>query len=156
MSGGTQHPTFNVANRERVAVRKKPVELTAIRCEVGQVEYAFEYLLHRRYLCTYCGLSAELLLQVRCTAQVVGMDMRFENPVDGECVFIDVFDKRVGRRRRRPPGCCVVVEHRVDDGGTARGRVTDNVGHCKRCIVKERFHIGSGHDGLRPGNGCVL
>ena len=69
--------------------------------------------------------------------QVVGMDMRFQNPLDRKLVVSNELDNRISGLGSSPPRTRVEIEHRIDDHG---GRIighSGNVGDCISRLVKE-------------------
>ena len=76
---------FERADPVGLAIGEQVIKLAAIGVEgLTFIEDFAEHLLNRRDVFADAGASAQLRLDVRRSRQVVGMDMRIDNPVDGE------------------------------------------------------------------------
>ena len=124
-----ERPPGNISKWEGLPVRQEPVELRAVRREfTSHVEQRAERLLHLDHASADPGASAELSLEVVRRRQMVGMNMGLENPLDVKTVGFHSGNQLVGRSRHRPPRFRVEIQYRIDDRGTFRLRVGDDVG----------------------------
>ena len=84
------HVGLHVADLVGVAVLEQPVELAAVALELGAfVEDLAEGVLHDRDVLADAELAAELALDVGRSRQVVGMDMRLDQPLQIEATMLD-------------------------------------------------------------------
>ena len=130
---------------EGIAVIEQPVELAAVGGEAIQVVNTLERVLYLRYPGADGRSATDLFLNIRCAAEMIGMDVRFEDPVDLEVLFTDEGNDRIGRVCTCAAGGRVEVENRVDDRRVARIRVTDDVGDGVGCLVEEGVYLWIGH-----------
>ena len=78
----------HAADRVGVAVLEQPVELAAVALELGAfVEDLAEGLLHDGDVLADADLAAELALDIGRGRQVVGMDMRLDQPFELQAVL---------------------------------------------------------------------
>ena len=100
-----------------VAVLEQPVELAAVALELGAfVEHLAEGVLHDGDVLADADLAAELALDIGRGRQVVGMDMRLDQPFERQAAAPDEGDDRVGRGIGDAAGGIVDVHHAVDHG----------------------------------------
>jgi len=76
--------------------------------------------------------------------EVVGVRVGLQDPVHLQAVAAHVGQQPVGGRSAGAAGGGVVVQHRIDDGGAARGSVGHDVGHRAGLWVEEALNVGAG------------
>ena len=104
MTWHRDHGRRELTDSESFAVFEKFVELRAVCSEFGlEVEDVFEDSLHCGDLLTNSNLASEPLLQIRRCSQMVGMRVRFENPLNDESVRGDIVDDYIRRSCPRAP-----------------------------------------------------
>ena len=145
MSRRRDDMALEIADAEGLAVSEESIELAAVGRQVIDIEYVPEGVLHHADLRSDRQCSAELLLQVWRAAQVIGVNVSFEDPVDVQFIRVHVVDDRVCGSRRESPRCGIEVTHGIDDRGPARRGVADDVGHGKRGLVMEGLDVRLGH-----------
>jgi hypothetical protein len=106
------------------------VELAAIGQEIAfQVVDLLELRLHLADALADGDAPAELRLQPARRREVIGMGMRFEQPLNAQALLAHRRDDAFGRVRGRAACAGVEVEHRVDHGGVARRVVPQQMRH---------------------------
>ena len=68
---------------------------------------------------------------------MIGVGVRFEQPVDRQALRLDIGDHRVGRLVRRAPGGRIIVQNRVDHRRAARRAIMYDIGNRVRRIVEK-------------------
>jgi hypothetical protein len=135
---------LGLADVEGFAVVEQVVELAAVGQKAAlQVVELLEGGLHLADVVADADAPADALLQVARTREVVGVRVGLEDPVDVERVVLQVRQHLVGGGRVGVGGFEVVVEHRVDDGGAARGAAPHHVRDRPRLGVKEGLGGGA-------------
>ena len=80
---------------------------------------------------------------------MVGMGVRFENPLHFKLVFFDVLDHFLSRCRGGSARLWVVVQNRVNDGAVCANALVDDVGDGPSGFVKyavdDGFQARGGH-----------
>src|SRR6056297_227583 len=106
-----------------VALGKELVELAAIALELRAfVEHFAKGILNNLNAVADTDLSAQSLLQIGRGTQVVGMDMRLEQPLHIEIMLFDVSNDAVRRSSIGAARGIVEVQNAVDNGtGPPRG-----------------------------------
>jgi hypothetical protein len=133
---------------ETVAVAEQPVELRPVAAEFGAfVEHLPERVLHDGDLLSDPDAPANPLLEVGRSGQVVGMDVRLEEPFHDKPLAPHMIDDRVGRPGVRAAARVVEVENAVDDRCRSSLRIAHDIGYCICCFVEKRGymrrHVGS-------------
>ena len=81
MAGGVQGKAGHAANGIGIAIDKQPVKLAAVALKLGAfVEDLAEDVLHDGDLVADADLAAKFALDIGRGRQVVGVDMRFDDP----------------------------------------------------------------------------
>ena len=102
---------LHVSDCEGIAFLEKFIELAAITLEFGTgVEYFAKSVLYDRDLFADADLAAEFFLQIGSGAKVVGVDVRFENPVDRQIIVFDEVDDLVCGPEVGAPGRIVEIK----------------------------------------------
>ena len=149
MARRVEHVAAHLADVETVALFEQRVELAAVALELGAfVEDLAECVLHHGDTVADTDLAAQLVLQVGRGGEMVGVDVAFEDPFDGQVLGTDVIDDPVGGIGVGAARGVVEVQHAVDDGAGAAVRFADNIGYGESRLVKEGFYKG-GHEALR-------
>ena len=88
---------------EGVAIFEEKVELRSVTREVigSFIEYPGEDRLHGLDLCADGNFPAEMFLQIGGGGQMVGMRVRFQQPVDRQAIVFDIGDD-CHRRSEKP------------------------------------------------------
>ena len=121
------HAQVKIADAERVAVGKKPVEIgLRVECARRVVEVAPE---PRDFpnLLAYGVRRAGLLLEIRRGHQVVGMRVRVEDPFERQTLALNPVERPVGRLGRGAGAGRVEVENHVDQCAFFRCRVDADI-----------------------------
>ena len=142
MAGRVDELGVDGSEFEGLAVAEQLVELTAVALERAfGIEDLCENALDDVDLGADAGLAAELFLKIRRGGQVVGVNVGFENPLDGQVVPPHIGDDVVRRFRLRAAGGGVVVQQRVDDRGFFRRRVADNMARGEGLFIEKSFYM---------------
>ena len=96
MPRGFDHLRRDLANAEGLASGEKMIELAAVGRKILQIENTLEDFLHRGHVGAYGRFTTQVLAQIRRAAQVVGMHMRLEYPVDLQALIAHEGNDRVG------------------------------------------------------------
>jgi hypothetical protein len=135
------------ADRVGVTVFEQRIELRSVALELGPfVEHFAERLLNDHDLVADTNLSTQLLLKVRRGAQVIGMDMGFDDPVKRQPAVLDFCNQGV-RCVICDPTCGIVDVHdTVDDGAMIAVGILDDIGDGVGRLVKMGGNLGfDGH-----------
>ncbi len=137
------------AHVDGVPIGKQMVKLRAVQLEAGfHVEDALEHFLHAADVVANRGFAAQVLLQIRRGAQVVGMGMGFHNPLDLQIIGFDKFDNFVSRLVAGAARLGVVVQHRVDDGASRAWFFVNHIGDGPGGGVKNAMDLGVDSSGV--------
>lgn len=120
VAGRVQHVAPHLPDVQAVALGEEAVELAAVALELGTlVEDLAEGVLNHRDLLADPDPAAQPLLDIGRGREVVGVDMRLEDPLQIEPLGLDEGDHGIGRARVGPPRGIIEVEDRIDDGAGA-------------------------------------
>jgi len=149
MAGRVHHPRGEIADGEGVAILEQAVELAAVAGDAGTgIEDPAEGLLDRRDMLADAELRAEARLQEVSGAQMIGMDMSFQDPIDRQMLRCDVRQQPIGGAMPGPARCRVEIEHAIDDRTALGDGIGDGVADGKGFFVEEtddvRVHFPSG------------
>ena len=141
MSGRRDRAQAQRTDREFIAVIEQSVELAAVRDEViAQPEHLLEVRLHVDDAASDRDRCTGGIVQVPGCAQMVGMRMGFQDPLDTQRTLPHEREHRVGAGRGRARGRGVVVQHRVDDRRDFA--IAHDVRPRARVLVQEGFDFG--------------
>ena len=76
---------------------------------------------------------------------MVGVHVRFENPLDLETALVDPLEHLISACGARATGCLIEIQDRVDNGGSLLLGVGDDVGDGERSFVEKRAYFGFVH-----------
>ncbi|EXI71514.1 MAG: hypothetical protein AW07_03576 [Candidatus Accumulibacter sp. SK-11] len=145
MSWGVHDRDAQAADHDRLAIGKEMVELAAVGGESRSgVEQLAEHALHDGHLPADRCPSAELFLEVGSGREVIGVNVRLEDPLDAGAGLGDAVDQSVGIVGSDPCRLRVVVEHAVDDDTTRSVSIEDEVRVAARRRIKESFNVHRG------------
>lgn len=93
MAGRQDRDCRHPADIECFTIGKKMIEMTAIRRKIrSQIENLLESLLHGRNLPPNSRSAAQLVLEIVCGRQMIGVRVRFEDPFCLQSFFADEGD----------------------------------------------------------------
>ena len=150
MAGRVHHLDLQPADCDGLPVAEKTVEFAAVAADILQSEHGGERALHLGDARADADRGAGFFLQVRRCAEMVRVCVRLQHPVDGQALASGEAEQVIRRAVRHAAGAVVVVQHRIDDRGTARGRIPDHVADRVGGFVELRMHPGLCH-GRAPG-----
>ena len=140
---GVDCESIEVTNFIGIAIFEERIELAPVALELRAfIEHLAKRILDNDDLLSDADLTAQLVLNIRGRAQVVGMDMRFNNPFKGEPAILDLFDQRVGMFISDPTGRIINIHHTVDDRTCRAGGVLHDIADRVGDLVKETLHVG--------------
>ena len=130
---------------------KEAVELRAVSRESrALVEHFRKDVLDRANFATDGKRAAELLFEIGRGREMIGVIVRFEEPLHAQALLTDVLDHCVCELERGSPRRLVEVENAVDDGRVSRRGIVGNVSGRKGRFVEER--LDDRHLGVRRRN----
>ena len=139
---GVHDRDAQAADRDRLAIGKEMVELAAVGGEARSgVEKPAEYALHDSHLPADRCPAAELFLEVGGCREVIGVDVRLENPLDAGTGLGDAADQPVSIVGADSSRLRVVIEHAVDDDAARSVSIEDEVAVAARRRIKESFNV---------------
>ena len=125
-------------------ILEQVVELTSVLREArAGIEQRTEDLLHGRDVLADAQSPAQRLAQVRRRREVVGVYMRFENPLHLGAQLPDPCDEPISAGRTGAPRLGVVVQHAVDQRALHRAAIQHQITHGPRRWIEEAFDLKS-------------
>jgi len=94
------------------------------------------------------GVAAQVMLDVRRCAQVVGMGMGLHDPLDPQIVGFDEFNDLVSGVVAGTPRLGVVVHNRADDGASRPRFLVNHIGNRPGGEVKNALDLGVDSSGV--------
>src|SRR5262249_40903727 len=131
-------------------VDEEVVELAPLAREAARVEEGAEGALHRDDAGADGDAAAEPALQRWRPGEVVGVDVRLEDPGEAQLLCRDEGEQRLQRPGSRAPRLDVEVEHRVDDRARAALSAVHDVGDGAAGAVVEGLDEGRHAFSLYP------
>ena len=108
------HGDIQVSDIKEITIREQSVELAALHLKFGIcIKDLTKNFLHRRYNGSDRNFTAQLLGQIRCSRQVVGMHMGLECPSDMPVISRDFIDQHIGMGRFGTACCGVKIQNRI-------------------------------------------
>ena len=150
MTGRVNGSAGHLANADLVAFPEQGVELAAVALELrARIEDLAEHVLHDRDIGADGDLAAKLLLEIGRRRQMIGMNVRLEQPLHVEAAFFHERDDLVSGFRGCPARRSVIIEHAVDNRGHIRRWILEHVACGIGRLVKKREHLWVEHRNLR-------
>ena len=143
-------PGVEIANLEKLAILEKVIELRPISTEgrLGSEQLAKDAL-DLLHILANGDFPAELGFQPWCRREVIGMNMGFQNPVDGQTLCRDKVGDLLCGVGTGATGGGAIVQNRINDRGTPGCRVGSHMRHGVRGIVEKTGYVRAGH-GVGP------
>ena len=116
--------------------------MRAVAFEFGAfVEHLAEYALHGDDPAPDGHFAAQLFLQIGRGRQVIGMCVRFQNPVDGQACLAHIIDDLVRRFQAGAARGLIEIPDAVDNGCALGLIVADDIGRGKGRLMEEGFDV---------------
>lgn len=111
-----------------ITIFKQSVELAPVPLKSGSlVKYLSEDFLNYRNSGTNSDLTANLFLNIWSGGEMIGMGMRFDDPLQFQPGRSDEPDELICVAKADVTGCLVEIENRIYNGACIRSRVPHHI-----------------------------
>ena len=142
MTRGVNRLGGNSADLIAVTVGEQLIKLAAIPFKLGAgVKNFAKHILHRHNMFGNANLATKLLLNIGRCRQMIGMNMRFNQPFQIKAPGFNLGNHCIGMLITHGAGRIIKIEHRIDNRRLIGRRIDNQIADSIAVIVKKTFNI---------------